>query len=330
MADPRYLTWRAMTIKLDIDGTQQWYRTDSYWNSSKLKYSSTWGTGLIMSTNIVLGTNDNYSGNVGKTFVFAYGDGSGIQFNHMTFGTGPPTTYSTAGSGSNQVTTAPTKYTNKSPNRLAENMCISADLKLEGTTDSSSLSNTITAFSDGYKGILTIDLEMILTGATGGWRGVCLVYYSSQFIQDNTNGALCFVAQQSTAIGAGPTDFGAGYLMHVAPSSWQPPAKSASLQPSSAALTGGKYAITYDPNKAVTDIFTSSFFASVSWYQPKYASSYTDISRFGKDDWVGAYCIQGAGSTSYFSAPSGSTQLSGATYLAISMLTIGATLSVAM
>ena len=56
---------------------------------------------------------------------------------------------------------------------------MTADLKLEGTTDTSSLSTTITDYSDGYKGTISLDLEMILTGAAGGWRGVCMVAYSS-------------------------------------------------------------------------------------------------------------------------------------------------------
>lgn len=90
MSDPRYLTWRVMTMKLLIDGSQMWYRVDSYWNSANTALSSTWGTGVIMSTNHILSTNDN-SGttNLGKTFVFAYGDGSGIQLNHLTFNSGP-------------------------------------------------------------------------------------------------------------------------------------------------------------------------------------------------------------------------------------------------
>lgn len=50
MNDPRYLTWRLMTMKLLINGTQSWYRTDSYWNSAATKYASTWGPGVVMST----------------------------------------------------------------------------------------------------------------------------------------------------------------------------------------------------------------------------------------------------------------------------------------
>jgi hypothetical protein len=82
MNDPRYMTWRAMTMKVLIDGTQSWYRTDSYWNSASTSFSSTMGTGVILSTNWVNGVNDNFvasSGStIGRTFVFAYGDGSGI------------------------------------------------------------------------------------------------------------------------------------------------------------------------------------------------------------------------------------------------------------
>jgi len=37
---------------------------------------------------------------------------------------------------------------------------------------------------------------------------------------DNTNGAVCFAAQVNTDTGSGPLDFGAGYLMSVAASTW--------------------------------------------------------------------------------------------------------------
>ena len=85
-----------MTSKMDYDGTVDWYRTDSYWNSSAVEFGSTMGTGIILSTagytftqdNFVLSTGSTY----GKTFVFAYSDGSGVQFNHLSFGYSYPTT----------------------------------------------------------------------------------------------------------------------------------------------------------------------------------------------------------------------------------------------
>lgn len=210
-------------MKLEIDGSQMWYRVDSYWDSTSTVFSSTMGTGLIMSTNPINGTADNSSSDsttLGKTFVFAYHDGSGVQLNHISFNVGPHTSDNTAGSGTNNLSTAPTSFNNSSPNQLNENYCGGSNLKLEGTTDTSSLSSTITAYSDGYKGTLTLDLEMILPGAAQGWRGVCMVYYSSQYVQDNTNGSMCFAAQQDTATGSGPTDFGSGYLMNVASATW--------------------------------------------------------------------------------------------------------------
>jgi len=75
--DPRYLTWRVMTMRIEKIGTISWWRTDSYWDSSATMFSSTWGTGISLSTNLI-SNDDNSSTNVGKTFVFAYGDGSGI------------------------------------------------------------------------------------------------------------------------------------------------------------------------------------------------------------------------------------------------------------
>lgn len=145
-----------------------WYRTDSYWNNAKTAFSSTMGTGVEMSTHPVQGTADNSSSTtttLGKTFVFAYGDGSGIQLNHISFGSGPHSSDSTAGSGTNNLTTAPTTFSLNSPDQVNENYCSGSNLKLEGTTDTSALSSTITAYSDGYKATLSIDLEMILPGA---------------------------------------------------------------------------------------------------------------------------------------------------------------------
>jgi hypothetical protein len=99
MNDPRYMTWRLMTIRLKINGEQVWWRTDSYWNSSATSFSSTWGPGIAMSTHWISGADNNGSTNIGKTFVFAYGDGSGIQLNHLTFGATAATGAGTASSG---------------------------------------------------------------------------------------------------------------------------------------------------------------------------------------------------------------------------------------
>jgi hypothetical protein len=299
-----------MTIKLLINGTQSWYRTDSYWNSAATKYASTWGPGLEMSTNWKNSTADNNgTDNLGKTFVFAYSDGSGIQFNHLTFGTAPPTSNTTAGSGSNKTSTAPTSYSNDSPNRVEENKCITTDLLLAGTANTSSLASVITDFSDGYKATWTINLQMFLNGAAGGWRGACIVYYTSQYVQSAINGSICFIAVQSTATGAGPTDFGSGVLLHVPTGTWSPPAKSADVTPTANVLSGDKYGIGITPSAATQKILTDGFYASASWYQPKYASSYksTEIARYGKNDWHGTYCIMGSGSTSYFSAVTATT-----------------------
>jgi hypothetical protein len=178
-----------------------------------------------MSTSPVTGTNDNSiaanaSSGLGQTYVFAYGDGSGVQLNHIAVSVGPHASDNSPGSGTNNLTTSPTEFTNSYPKRVSDNYCSSSNLKLAGTSDTSSLSSTITAYSDGYQATLTMELEMLLTGAAGGWRGVCMVYYSSQYVMDNTNGAMCYAAQADTQTGAGPTDYGAGYLMNVAPATW--------------------------------------------------------------------------------------------------------------
>lgn len=213
---------------------------------------------------------------------------------------------------------------------VSENLCFTSDLKLEGTTDTSGLSATITAYSDGYKGTISLNLEMILNGAAGGWRGVCIVKFSSQFMQDNTNGSICVAASQSTTAGHGPTDFGSVLMQHVPSATWAAPANKASLTHSASELTGGKYSITYSPSAITQKVYTASYYASATWYQPKHATSYTDIARFGKDDYAGSYCMSGSGSNTYFSAPAGSVKLTGAIYMAVSAISLGAALSLAM
>jgi len=46
-----------------------------------------------------------------------------------------------------------------------QNLCFTTDLALVGTTDTSGLASTITEYSDGYKGTISLNLEMILMGA---------------------------------------------------------------------------------------------------------------------------------------------------------------------
>lgn len=117
MNDPRYMTWRAHTAMILVNGTMSWYRTDSYWNSSKSMFSSTMGTGIVLSTNVFSNVDNNHATtNLGKTFVFAYGDGSGIQLNHIAFGTTPHASNNSAGAGTNTLSTSPSSFTNTSPN----------------------------------------------------------------------------------------------------------------------------------------------------------------------------------------------------------------------
>jgi len=151
MDDPRYMNWRVMTIKIDTNGTYSWYRVDSYWNSASTMFSSTWGVGVELSMNPF--SNDDNNGitvNLGKTFVFAYGDGSGIQLNHIAFGTTPASTNTAAGAGTNTLTTAPTTFTNSSPYMVNQQFCGGSNLELTGTADTSALTATITDWSDGY------------------------------------------------------------------------------------------------------------------------------------------------------------------------------------
>jgi len=130
-----------------------------------------------------------------------------------------PSTNTTAGTGANALTTASTSFTNKFPDRVdgINNLCSSTNLLLSGLADTSSLASTITAYSDGYLATLTMALDWFQAGAAGGWRGVCMVYYTSQYIQDDTNGAVCMAATQATT---GPSDLAGVYLMHVKSTTW--------------------------------------------------------------------------------------------------------------
>lgn len=97
-----------MNIKYLYIGTQVWFRTDSYWNAASTEAASTWGPGIKLSANYASAADNNGTTNVGKTYVFAYSDGSGVQLNHLTFATVAPTSNSTAGTGTNQILTGPT------------------------------------------------------------------------------------------------------------------------------------------------------------------------------------------------------------------------------
>lgn len=88
--------------------------------------------------------------------------------------------------------------------------------------------------------------------------------------------------------------------MHVKNTVWSPPALTGSVIPSGNVLSGTKYGISYTPSATTAKIFSAGYYASVTWYQPKYASTYTDIARYGKNDYYGSYCMTGSGSTSHF------------------------------
>lgn len=318
------MTWRQMTTRYEYDGTQLWYRTDSYYDSASYMAMSTWGPGVILSANAWTGDDNNGATNKGKTYVWAYADGSGVQLVHLTYATTAPSGNTTAGAGTNALVTGPASFNNTPGGMFCDNYCSTATLLLEGTTDTSTLVTAVQDYSDGYKATSTMALEMLLNGAAGGWRGVCIVYYTAQYVQSAVNGSVCHAVMADSGTAKGPQDFGASYLMHVPANTWSPPAKTAAVTPSGQAITDAKYAIVHTPSTATAYLMTQGYYASVVWYQPKYASSYTLVARYGKDDYVGAYCMQGASTTSWFSAPAGGVQLTGAVTLAAGAIALGA------
>jgi len=74
-----------MTHKFEWDGTLVWWRTDSYWDATSYIFSSTWGPGLVLSAHFGSTTDNSGTTDVGKQYVFAFGDGSGIQLGRLTY-----------------------------------------------------------------------------------------------------------------------------------------------------------------------------------------------------------------------------------------------------
>lgn len=118
--------------------------------------------------------------------------------------------------------------------------------------------------------------------------------------------------------------------MHIPTSSWAPPAATGSVTPSGLALSDTKYDLVYEPAAAVAYLLTAGYYASATWYQPKAASEYTALARYGKDDFVGVYCFTGAGSTSHFQVPSAAIKLTGAVAIAATVLAVGTAISLAI
>jgi hypothetical protein len=132
--DPRYLTWRMMTLKFAYAGTLVWYRTDSYWDAGSNVAASTWGPGLKMSANYASSVDNNGSTDLGKTYVFTTYDGTGVQLNHLSFSTVGPSGYSSPGMGTlvNPLITAPTAFTKNGPSRVEFNLCSDSSMYLVG------------------------------------------------------------------------------------------------------------------------------------------------------------------------------------------------------
>lgn len=193
LTDPRYLTWRMMTTRIQYDGTLLWYRTDSYWDVSSSVVSSAWGPSIKLSTNYESNVDNNGSGTeLGKTYVFALSDGSGVQMSHLSSATFGPLDNTAAGSGQNTIATAPV-YQNTWPRKYEGSWCSDTNLHLAATTQWSSLPAVVQNYSDGYYAKLTLTMDWVLSGALGGWRGTCMVNYTSGLVQDSRTGALCIV-----------------------------------------------------------------------------------------------------------------------------------------
>lgn len=170
----------------------------------------------------------------------------------------------------------------------------------------------VKAYTDGYYMRSTISMKQQLVGASDSWQGTCLVYYTSQYVQDNTEGTLCHVVSHDSTATAGPQDFGSQNVIHIPAATWAPPQKEASVAPTGLAITDDKYGLTYSPSTGVANVLTVGYYGSAFWYQPATASTYASVKRYGRGDLIAAYCIQGSGSTSYFQQHTEPMALTGA------------------
>lgn len=151
--------------------TFTWSRQDSYYESTATKYVNTGSPGVHIDASLNLNLINNQ-----RTYVFpTYNSLDGIQINHFaTAGTNiDPTQATTDGTGNNSLTVSASTF-----NEL--DFCMSSNLALEGTTETSaSLSSVVAAYSDGYKATSTLKLETFMAGALGAWKGYCIVNYQT-------------------------------------------------------------------------------------------------------------------------------------------------------
>lgn len=306
LADPRYLTWRMMTLKVNYKGGLQWYRTDSYWDGGSFQAASTWGPGLKLSTHITSNNDNNGLTDLGKTYVFAMGDGSGVTLHHLAFSGGvaasiSPTDFTTPGTGANVFVTERSKsYTTKFPDQYSMDFCSETNLEIAGSATTEGFVDAVAAFTDGYYMKSTMAMHQQHAGGVDSWTGTCVLYYSSEYVQDNTHGSVCHVVTHDASTTAGPTDFGSSILIHVTSATWYPPQKEGSVTPSGNLVQGDKYGLVALPAAVTGHVLRAGYYASVKWYQPVSASDYIAVARYGRGDRVAAYCMQGQGSTSYF------------------------------
>lgn len=101
---------------------------------------------------------------------------------------------------------------------------------------------------------------------------------------------------------------------------------SGPVQPKDFALKDAKYGVNVNPAAATKYLLTDGFYSTAKWYQPAPSSSYADVARYGKEDWVAAYCMRGTGTTSYFNAPDSAVQLTGGAALVAGAALIASTL----
>jgi hypothetical protein len=77
-------------------------------------------------------------------------------------------------------------------------------------------------------------------------------------------------------------------------------------------MSDSKYGLLLTPTAAADYLLTGTYYATATWYQPKYAANYSLIRRYGKNDMIGGYCMQGNTLTTYFSSQKEALALIGA------------------
>ena len=186
---------------------------------------------------------------------------------------------------------------------------------------------TVMNFSDGYKMISHITLAG--NGAENKNSGTCFQRaHSVETTIDLTRvdeGGLCHVGKAKTGQALTLVQNGHNLIWQKS-TEWS----STTLDDSKGTKQSlGTIGLILDPDVSQKDgldkTLEKSAILKATWYQPRYSTSYTDITRFSAKDYIQAYCINPA-TRVLTKSPDGEVVLVGSVTLAAGILSLGASL----